>query len=110
MGDPVSDSPLCALLRLTGQVANELFRYYQSSSCAVRSAVICYTLSHQFVFPTSYLKSGENNLTLSLPYNATDYESAVLPRSVYVQYDALRLEVNTNRTWGAGHWSRGIES
>lgn len=45
----------------------------------------------------SYLTSGEgaaaNEIVLSLPYNATDYESAVLPRSVYVQYDALRLEV-----------------
>ena len=34
-----------------------------------------------------------NEIILSLPYNATDYESALLPRSVYVQYDALRLEV-----------------
>lgn len=34
-----------------------------------------------------------NEIVLSLPFNATDYESALLPRSVYVQYDALRLEV-----------------
>ncbi|KAL1866752.1 hypothetical protein VTK73DRAFT_4544 [Phialemonium thermophilum] len=70
--------------------------YYQSSSCGVRSGIICYQLSHKFVFPTSYLISGHNarnEIVLSLPYNATDYESAVLPRSVYVQYDALRLEV-----------------
>jgi rhamnogalacturonan endolyase len=39
------------------------------------------------------LKEGENTFVLSLPYNATDYESAMLPESVYVQYDALRLEV-----------------
>ncbi|ROW02491.1 hypothetical protein VMCG_06068 [Cytospora schulzeri] len=47
-------------------------------------------------FPTSYLRVGKNatnEVILSLPYNATDYESAVLPRSIYVQYDALRLEV-----------------
>jgi rhamnogalacturonan endolyase len=46
------------------------------------------------LFPTSYLSSNATNeVVLSLPYNATDYESAVLPRSIYVQYDALRLEV-----------------
>lgn len=67
--------------------------YYQSSSCATRSAVICYNLAHAFTFDAGYLKSGQNEIILSLPYNATDYESAVLPQSVYVQYDALRLEV-----------------
>ncbi|KAF1929942.1 polysaccharide lyase family 4 protein [Didymella exigua CBS 183.55] len=68
--------------------------YNKSSSCATRSAVSCYTLSHKFMFPTSYLSSNATNeFVLSLPYNATDYESAVLPKSVYVQYDALRLEV-----------------
>jgi rhamnogalacturonan endolyase len=52
-------------------------------------------VSHKFTFPTSYLATGKatNEIILSLPYNATDYESALLPRSVYVQYDALRLEV-----------------
>ncbi|CAN9430597.1 unnamed protein product [Alternaria alternata] len=67
--------------------------YNQSSSCAVRSAVICYNLAHKFLFPTSMLKDGENSLILSLPYNGTNYESALLPESVYVQYDAMRLEV-----------------
>ncbi|KAF2108041.1 polysaccharide lyase family 4 protein [Lophiotrema nucula] len=68
--------------------------YNQSSSCATRSAIICYSLSHKYTFPTSYLCSADTNeFVLSLPYNATDYESALLPRSVYVQYDALRLEV-----------------
>ncbi len=57
--------------------------------------MICYQLAHKFTFPTTYLATGEttNEIILSLPFNATDYESAVLPRSVYVQYDALRLEV-----------------
>jgi rhamnogalacturonan endolyase len=68
-------------------------RYYQSSSCAVRSAVICYQVAHKFEFDPKLLVVGENRIVLSLPYNATDYESAVLPQSVYVQYDALRLEI-----------------
>ena len=68
-------------------------RYNQSSSCAVRSAVICYNVAHKFVFDVDFLKTGQNGMVLSLPFNATDYESAVLPESVYVQYDSLRLEV-----------------
>ncbi|KAF2131025.1 polysaccharide lyase family 4 protein [Dothidotthia symphoricarpi CBS 119687] len=67
--------------------------YYQSSSCIVRSAVICYNVRHKFEFDTKLLKQGENRFVLSLPYNATNYESALLPTSVYVQYDAMRLEV-----------------
>ncbi|KAK8127180.1 rhamnogalacturonate lyase C [Apiospora sp. TS-2023a] len=70
--------------------------YYHSSSCGVRSAVVCYQVAHKFTFPTEYLTSDPgmtNEIVLSLPFNATDYESALLPRSVYVQYDALRLEV-----------------
>ncbi|KAF2016946.1 polysaccharide lyase family 4 protein [Aaosphaeria arxii CBS 175.79] len=67
--------------------------YWQSSSCAVRSAVICYTLAHKFEFNSTLLKAGENTFVLSLPYKGTNYESALLPESVYVQYDALRLEV-----------------
>lgn len=68
--------------------------YYHSSSCAVRSAVICYNLAHKFVFDIALLKQGRNEIVLSLPFNATDYESALLAESVYVQYDALRLEVS----------------
>ncbi|KUI72069.1 Rhamnogalacturonate lyase B [Cytospora mali] len=70
--------------------------YYQSSSCGVRSGIACYYLANKWTFPTSYLQAGKNatnKIILSLPYNATDYESAVLPGSIYVQYDALRLEV-----------------
>lgn len=71
-------------------------RYYHSSSCATRSGITCYHVSNKWTFPTSYLHAGKNitnEIVLSLPFNATDYESAVLPRSIYVQYDALRLEV-----------------
>ncbi|KAI5919859.1 rhamnogalacturonate lyase [Camillea tinctor] len=67
--------------------------WYQSSSCAVRSAVICYNIANKFTFDPAKLKEGENEIVLSLPFNATDYESAVLPESIYVQYDALRLEI-----------------
>jgi rhamnogalacturonan endolyase len=56
--------------------------------------VSCYNIAHKFVFDAGLLSKGENEIVLSLPYNATDYESAVLPASVYVQYDALRLEID----------------
>lgn len=80
--------PLAVCQMLTG------YRYYHSSSCAVRSSVSCYNIAHKFVFDAKLLKAGENSLVLSLPFNATNYESALLPRSVYVQYDALRLELS----------------
>lgn len=67
--------------------------YNQSSSCAVRSAVSCYNLAHKFIFDAKQLKVGKNEFVLSLPFNGTNYESALLPRSVYVQYDAMRLEL-----------------
>lgn len=63
------------------------YRYYQSSSCGTRSGVACYQVANKWTFPTSFLRSGDNatnEIVLSLPYNATD---------IYVQYDALRLEV-----------------
>ena len=67
--------------------------YYQSSSCAVRSAVVCYNIAHKFVFDAKLLKEGENAFVLSLPYGGANYESALLPEALYVQYDAMRLEV-----------------
>lgn len=70
------------------------YRWNQSSSCGTRSAVICYGLAHKFHFDASILENGVNEMILSLPFNATDYESAVLPRSTYVQYDALRMEIS----------------
>ncbi|KEY73344.1 hypothetical protein S7711_01458 [Stachybotrys chartarum IBT 7711] len=65
----------------------------QSSSCGVRSAVICYNIAHKFAFHPTLLREGLNELVLSLPYNATNHEPAMLPTSVYVQYDALRFEI-----------------
>lgn len=68
--------------------------FNQSSSCIVRSAVSCYQVRSRMEFPADWLKVGENPLTLHLPYNATDTETAILPATVYVQYDALRLELD----------------
>jgi rhamnogalacturonan endolyase len=65
-----------------------------SSSCAVRSAATCYTTGHKFVFEARLLRAGANEMVLSLPARATAPEDAVLPESVYLQYDALRLEVS----------------
>ncbi|KAI0879736.1 rhamnogalacturonate lyase [Hypoxylon argillaceum] len=67
---------------------------YRSGSCAVRSGVVCQNFGHKFVFSTTLLRAGVNRLVLSLPYNATDTETAVLPGVIYVQYDALRLEIS----------------
>ncbi|PWY68403.1 galactose mutarotase-like protein [Aspergillus heteromorphus CBS 117.55] len=71
-----------------------LVGFNQSSSCIVRSAVSCYQVRSRMQFPADWLKVGNNVLTLHLPYNATDTETAVLPATVYVQYDALRLELS----------------
>lgn len=57
--------------------------------------MICYYVAHKFVFDPALLVEGENEFVLSLPYDATNYESAMLAESVYVQYDALRLEIAT---------------
>jgi rhamnogalacturonan endolyase len=59
----------------------------------VKSAVICYNIANKFTFDPKFFVSGTNEIVLSLPVNATDYESAVLPQTTYVQYDALRLEI-----------------
>ncbi|KAL1623099.1 hypothetical protein SLS54_004585 [Diplodia seriata] len=67
--------------------------YQHSSSCAVRSAISCYNVANKFVFEVGWLKEKDNEIVLRLPADAMDYESAVLPQQVYVQYDALRLEV-----------------
>lgn len=67
--------------------------FNQSSSCIVRSAVSCYQVGSKLSFPANWLNEGPNSLTLHLPADATDPEDAVLPATVYVQYDALRLEL-----------------
>ncbi|KAI3336328.1 polysaccharide lyase family 4 protein [Xylariaceae sp. AK1471] len=67
---------------------------YRSGSCGVRSGVVCQNFGHKFVFSTALLKEGVNRLALSLPFNATDSETSVLPGTIYIQYDALRLELS----------------
>lgn len=89
MGHSVS-SPLAPYDTLNTNIKN---RYNESSSCGVRSGAICYGVSHKFTFHPKLLKEGENEFILSLPYNATNYEPAQLAETVYVQYDALRLEI-----------------
>ncbi|KAJ5970095.1 Glycoside hydrolase-type carbohydrate-binding [Penicillium vulpinum] len=67
--------------------------FNQSSSCIVRSAVSCYQIGSRMEFPADWLHVGDNVLRLHLPFNATDTETAILPATVYVQYDAIRLEL-----------------
>ena len=67
--------------------------YWRSGSCGVRSAVVCQNIEHKFEFPSSELVAGKNEFVLSLPFNASSSETAVLPDALYVQYDALRLEL-----------------
>ncbi|CAE6415670.1 unnamed protein product [Rhizoctonia solani] len=59
--------------------------WYQSSSCAVRSGISCYNIAKNLPFPGSWLKEGWNKVILSLPFNKN---------AVYLQYDALRMELN----------------
>ncbi|KAK0391136.1 hypothetical protein NLU13_0638 [Sarocladium strictum] len=65
----------------------------RSGSCGVRSAVTCHNTEHKFRFAVDTLKSGTNKIVLSLPFNASSTETALLPNSLYVQYDALRFEL-----------------
>ncbi|KAI9063041.1 polysaccharide lyase family 4 protein [Trametes sanguinea] len=58
-------------------------QWFESSSCAERSAISCHLLSNKLQFPATWLKSGHNSFVLELPHAAP----------VYVQYDALRLEL-----------------
>lgn len=91
--EPYSNLPLTTVVNGRAPGLRFVVPYYQSSSCIVRSAVSCYQVARKLTFPASWLSVGRNNLVLSLPFSATDTETAVLPASVYVQYDALRLEL-----------------
>ncbi|OSD03458.1 polysaccharide lyase family 4 protein [Trametes coccinea BRFM310] len=57
--------------------------WFESSSCAERSAISCHILSNKLQFPGTWLQEGHNSFVLELPHAAP----------VYVQYDALRLEL-----------------
>ncbi|KAL2863385.1 polysaccharide lyase family 4 protein [Aspergillus lucknowensis] len=91
--EPYTNLPLESYINDQEEPLTLLVGFNQSSSCIVRSAVSCYQVGSRLEFPTDWLKVGENLLTLHLPYNGTNTETAVLPTTVYVQYDALRLEL-----------------
>ncbi|KAI0200513.1 rhamnogalacturonate lyase [Astrocystis sublimbata] len=77
-----------------GDVETWIIPSYRSGSCGVRSGIVCQNFGHKFVFSSELLREGLNEFVLSLPFNATNVETAVLPGSIYVQYDALRLELS----------------
>ncbi|OJD31024.1 rhamnogalacturonate lyase b [Diplodia corticola] len=90
--EPYSNLPF--VVTVNGQELEPwVIPYQHSSSCAVRSAISCYNVANKFVFEASLLKEKDNEIVFRLPSDAMDYESAVLPQQVYVQYDALRLEL-----------------
>jgi rhamnogalacturonan endolyase len=62
----------------------------------VRSGITCYNTAHKFTFDAELIKpaGSDNVLTLSLPPGASGSSGkAKLPSQLYIQYDALRLEV-----------------
>lgn len=92
--EPYSNLVLESYINQHEEPLGMLIGFNQSSSCIVRSAVSCYQVRSRMQFPADWLHEGNNVLTLHLPYNATDVETAQLPGTVYVQYDALRLELS----------------
>lgn len=92
--EPYANLPLMTFVNDQSPGLSFVIPYYMSSSCIVRSAVSCYQVAKKLSFPTSWLRVGGNKLVLNLPFSGTNVETAVLPTSIYVQYDALRLELD----------------
>ncbi|KAG2420496.1 hypothetical protein HFD88_000108 [Aspergillus terreus] len=92
--EPYTNLALESYINQQEEPLTMLIGFNQSSSCIVRSAVSCYQVRSRMTFPADWLQVGSNTLTLHLPRNATDVEDAILPGTVYVQYDALRLELS----------------
>ncbi|KAL4898082.1 putative rhamnogalacturonate lyase B [Aspergillus ambiguus] len=92
--EPYTNLALESYINQQKEPLTMLIGFNQSSSCIVRSAVSCYQVRSRMQFPADWLQAGQNTLTLHLPRNATDVEDAILPGTVYVQYDALRLELS----------------
>ena len=92
--EPYTNLALESYINQQEEPLTMLIGFNQSSSCIVRSAVSCYQVRSKMEFPAERLRVGDNSLTLHLPFNATNTETAILPETVYVQYDALRLEVS----------------
>lgn len=91
-GEPYSNLPYTVALN-GAQEETWVIPYWRSGSCGVRSGIVCQNIEHKFKFPAEGLRAGTNKLVLSLPYNATNVEGALLPNALYVQYDALRFEL-----------------
>lgn len=91
--EPYSDLPFT--VAVNGQdVETWVIPKLRSGSCGVRSGVVCQNFGHKFTFAVeTFLREGANELVLSLPFNATNKETAQLPETTYLQYDALRLEL-----------------
>lgn len=92
--EPYSDLSLESYINQQEEPLTMFIGFNQSSSCIVRSEVSCYQVRSRMQFPADWLREGHNVLTLHLPFNATSEETAMLPGTVYVQYDALRLELS----------------
>ncbi|KAG0146650.1 hypothetical protein CROQUDRAFT_62650 [Cronartium quercuum f. sp. fusiforme G11] len=73
-----------------------IIQWYTSGSCIIRSSIQCYQNRNKWTFPASYLKAGAlNKIVLMMPYGGKHHScKAQRPSNIYVQYDALRLEVN----------------
>ncbi|KGO74917.1 Glycoside hydrolase-type carbohydrate-binding [Penicillium italicum] len=91
--EPYSNLSLESYINNQADPLTLIVGFNQSSSCIVRSAVSCYQVGSRMEFPANWLHVGDNVLRLHLPFNATDLETANLPATVYVQYDAIRLEL-----------------
>ncbi|KAJ3752332.1 rhamnogalacturonan lyase [Lentinula raphanica] len=80
--------PILTYINEQSQPLNWTIQAYQSSSCGERSAISCHLLHNKFEFDGSWLLKGWNKFVIVLPFDAP----------VYVQYDALRLELNETTT------------
>ncbi|KAJ3714564.1 galactose mutarotase-like protein [Lentinula guzmanii] len=76
--------PILTYINDQSQPLNWTIQAYQSSSCGERSAISCHLLRNKLGFSGSWLVKGWNKLVIAIPFDAP----------VYIQYDALRLELN----------------
>ncbi|KAJ4467080.1 rhamnogalacturonan lyase [Lentinula aciculospora] len=75
--------PILTYVNNQSKPLNWTIQAYQSSSCGERSAISCHLLRNKLEFTGSWLVEGWNTFVIVLPFDAP----------VYVQYDALRLEL-----------------
>ncbi|RYP46844.1 hypothetical protein DL768_007011 [Monosporascus sp. mg162] len=77
----------------------------RSGSCGVRSGVICQNFDHKFEFPAGELKEGTNEFVLSLPFNATNKETALLPGTTILQSEEVADRTVQYLLWWLGKYS-----